>query len=206
MGIDAIVSPTPPPAGPAATRHMPGESAPRQRRAVFLDRDGVINQVFVRDGKPYAPMALEEFSIYADVPAAIERLKQAGYLTIVVTNQPDVARGKVPRETIDALHARMHELLPIDDCLVCPHDDGECQCRKPLPGMLLEASERHGIDLHRSVMVGDRWRDVDAGRNAGCQTVFIDRGYREQLPEHPPHHVCSSLGAAVAWILAEHRA
>jgi D-glycero-D-manno-heptose 1,7-bisphosphate phosphatase len=206
MGIDAIVSPTQPPFDPAATPPSTGAAASQQRRAVFLDRDGVINRVFVRDGKPYAPMALEEFSIYEDAPEAIARLKQAGYLTIVVTNQPDVARGKVRGEVIESLHARMHELLPLDDCLVCPHDDGECQCRKPLPGMLLEASERHGIDLHRSVMVGDRWRDVDAGRNAGCQTVFIDRGYSEQLPEHPPHHVCSSLGEAVAWILSEHRA
>lgn len=206
MGIDSIVSPIQPPSNPAATLPSTDARASQQRRAVFLDRDGVINRVFVRNGKPYAPMALEEFSIYEDVLEAIQRLKQAGYLTIVVTNQPDVARGKVRRETIDALHARMHELLPIDDCLVCPHDDGECDCRKPLPGMLLEASGRHGIDLGHSFMVGDRWRDVDAGRNAGCQTVFIDRGYREQLPEHSPHHVCSSLGAAVVWILSEDRA
>ena len=161
MGIDAIVSPIQPPFDPAAPPPSLCAAASQQRRAVFLDRDGVINRVFVRDGKPYAPMALEEFSIYEDAPEAIARLKQAGYLTIVVTNQPDVARGKVRGEVIESLHARMHELLPLDDCLVCPHDDGECQCRKPLPGMLLEASERHGIDLHRSVMVGDRWRDVD---------------------------------------------
>lgn len=174
-------------------------------RAVFLDRDGVINRAQVRDGKPYPPATLAELDILPDVPAALAALKRAGFLLIVVTNQPDVARGTQRRETVDAMHARLTAALPIDAFRVCDHDDGDgCACRKPKPGMLLDAARDYGIAPERSFLVGDRWRDVEAGRRAGCSTVFVDRGYDEPRPEHPDATV-GSLQEAADWILSRER-
>ena len=158
------------------------------RRAVFLDRDGVINRALERGGKPYPPVSLVAFEILPDVPAACAKLKAAGYLLVVATNQPDVGRGTLAQEVVEKIHARMTEQLPIDRVEVCYHSGREtppCDCRKPLPGMLLRAARELGIDLARSWMVGDRWRDVDCGRTAGCRTVFIDRGYAEELKQKP---------------------
>lgn len=172
------------------------------RRAVFLDRDGVINASVVRDGRPHPPGRLDDLRILPGVPAALARLHAAGHLLIVVTNQPDVARGTQTRDVIDAMHAHLRRALPLDDIRVCPHDDvDQCACRKPAPGMLVEAARAYGIDLPASVMVGDRWRDVEAGRRAGCRTVFVDLGYDERRPD-APDLVVASLPEAVDWILA----
>lgn len=172
------------------------------RRAVFLDRDGVINQAVVRDGKPYPPARPEELSILPGVPEALAELKGAGFLLLVVTNQPDVARGTQKREVIEAMHQDLVARLPLDDVLCCYHDgpDG-CSCRKPAPGLLLEASRMRGIDLSQSFMVGDRWRDIEAGEAAGCRTIFIDHGYSERQPVRFDAKV-ASLAEAAAWILA----
>ena len=133
----------------------------------------------------------------------IFREAPAGYRLIVVTNQPDVARGLLSRETVDAMHARLAELLPLDDIRVCPHDDADgCECRKPKPGMLVEAAREHGIALEQSFMVGDRRNDVEAGRAAGCTCVFLDRKYSERMPDRPDI-VVRDLGEAVAWILSQ---
>jgi len=170
-------------------------------RAVFLDRDGVITRALVRDGKPYAPATLAEMEIDPDAPAALARLKAAGFLLVVVTNQPDVARGTTRREAVEAMHAMLRADLPLDACCVCYHDDADaCLCRKPLPGLLTQAAGVHGIDLDRSFLVGDRWRDIDAGDAAGCRTILIDRGYRERGPEHPPHARVKTLAEAAEWI------
>ncbi len=172
------------------------------RRAVFLDRDGVLNQANVRDGRPYPPAGVEELKLYPDAAASLGRLKAAGFLLIVVTNQPDVARGEQTREGVDAIHAAIGAALPIDDFRVCWHDDvDQCACRKPKPGLLLDAAAGRRIDLRRSYLIGDRWRDVDAGASAGCRTVLIDRGYREQAPRNPPDFRAASLTAAADWIL-----
>ena len=145
-------------------------------RAVFLDRDGVLTRSIVRDGKPYAPASPAELEIEEDAPAALAALKRLGFLLLVVTNQPDVARGALPPAALEEMHAALRAALPLDGIYVCPHDDGDnCRCRKPRPGMLEDAAREHGIDLARSVMVGDRWRDVDAGHHAGCATVLIDQ-------------------------------
>jgi D-glycero-D-manno-heptose 1,7-bisphosphate phosphatase len=129
-------------------------------------------------------------------------LKNLGFLLLVVTNQPDVARGTQTLDTIHALHQAMRESLPLDDFLVCPHDDRDgCRCRKPLPGLLLEAQARYGIDLGRSFLVGDRWRDIDAGHAAGCRTVLLDHNYRERGPTLPPDAKVVSLRDAVDWIV-----
>src|SRR5271169_2133564 len=157
-------------------------------RAVFLDRDGVINRAIERDGFPFAPTDLSEFQIYPEVPAACAKLKAAGFLLIVATNQPDVGRGTIKQELVEAIHAEMCRELPIDRVEVC-YDSGygpvESEFRKPNPGMLLRAARDLQIDLAQSWMVGDRWRDIDCGHAAGCKTVLIDRHYTEKLHEQP---------------------
>jgi len=172
------------------------------RRAVFLDRDGVLNEAVVRNGKPYSPAGLHELAIPPDVPEALRALRAAGFALIVVTNQPDVARGIQPRAVVEEINASLRAQLPIDDVLVCYHDDSDgCECRKPQPGLLLRAAAEHRIDLARSFMVGDRWRDVEAGRRAGCSTVRLERHYQQDGPEILPHYVARSFSDAASWIL-----
>ena len=171
------------------------------RRAVFLDRDGVLNRAVVRDGKPYPPATLAELTILPGVPEALGRLKAAGFVLLVVTNQPDVARGTQRRDIVETMHARLLEQLPLDEIFTCYEDGNDCWARKPNPGLLLEAAAKHGVALSGSFMVGDRWRDVEAGRRAGCRTVFLDYSYREKRPDYPPDLTTHSLPAGVTWIL-----
>jgi len=175
----------------------------RRSRAVFLDRDGVISRPEVRAGKPYPPARLEDLEVLPGVSDALHRLHEAGFRLVVVTNQPDVARGTQRREVVAAMHARLAALLPIDDFRACEHDDGDrCACRKPEPGLLVEAARQAEVDLSASFMVGDRWRDIEAGRRAGCRTIFIDYGYDEQRPDAPDATV-QSLPEAAEWILSQ---
>ena len=172
------------------------------RPAVFLDRDGVINCAVVRDGKPFPPSSVEELELQPGVSSALLDLKAHGFDLFVITNQPDVARGRQTRGAVEAIHKALASSLPIDDIFVCYHDDADhCTCRKPRPGLLLEAHRKHNIDLSRSFMVGDRWRDIDAGHSAGCKTVLIDYGYREKTPAQPPHATVRSLREAADWII-----
>jgi D-glycero-D-manno-heptose 1,7-bisphosphate phosphatase len=175
----------------------PIASAPR--RAVFLDRDGVINRALVRDGKPYPPSSQAEFEILPGVAEACAKLKQAGFLLVVATNQPDVGRGTVSQELVESLHEHMRRTLPLDRVEVCYHpgkSDSECDCRKPKPGMLLQAARELNIDLQRSFMVGDRWRDIDCGHAAGCTTILVDYNYDEPLRQRPDHRVKSLAESA----------
>jgi D-glycero-D-manno-heptose 1,7-bisphosphate phosphatase len=172
------------------------------RRAVFLDRDGVINQAVSRNGTPVAPTSPDEVEVLPDVPRALQALKAAGYLLVVVTNQPDVARGKVPQSNVELIHERLQRELPLDAILACFHDNAdECECRKPKPGLLLRAAQELHIDLASSFMVGDRWCDVEAGQRAGCCTFFVDRDYEEQQPTTEDFRV-GSLGEAAGIVLA----
>ena len=165
--------------------------------AAFLDRDGVITKSMVRDGRPYAPTRLEDMEILAGAGDAIEALCGAGYRVIVVTNQPDVGAAKVERSVVEAMHDKLFAALPIDEIKVCYHTEADgCDCRKPKAGMLLSAARDWRIDLSRSVMVGDRWRDIDAGKSAGCRTIFIDRQYAESLRQKPDFIVGSLAEAA----------
>lgn len=153
------------------------------RPAVFLDRDGVINAASVRDGRPHPPATLDELRILDGVPEACRRLRAAGLLVLVATNQPDIARGATSASDVALINDVLLDQLAIDAVLVCPHDDADgCHCRKPKPGLLLDAADAWGVDLARSTMVGDRWRDIDAGHAAGVSTVFLDRGYLERRP------------------------
>jgi D-glycero-D-manno-heptose 1,7-bisphosphate phosphatase len=172
------------------------------KRAVFLDRDGVINEVVVRDGKPYPPADAESMRIAAGTADALWRLKERGYLLVVVTNQPDVARDRQTREVVEQMHRRLRSELPLDEVLTCYHDDtDDCECRKPRPGLIKRAAQQNGIDLRQSFLIGDRWRDIDAGANAGCKTILIDRGYAERSPASIPDARVGSLPDAVDWIL-----
>lgn len=174
-----------------------------KRRAVFLDRDGVINRAVVREGRPYPPANIDEMEILPGVPDAIKQLKAAGFVLIVVSNQPDVARGTTPREVVEAINSYLAERLPIDRFIMCYHDNGDnCDCRKPSPGMLLTGGLEFGIELSSSFMVGDRWRDVEAGASAGCRTFFIDYGYDEKQPLSSDFRV-SSLQEAASIIVLE---
>lgn len=171
-------------------------------RAVFLDRDGVLNEAIVRDGKPYPPAGIHQLKLVPGAAPALQRLKRASFLLIVVTNQPDVARGTETRQGVESLHAAIAAALPLDAFYVCWHDDRDnCECRKPKPGLLLEAASKYAIDLGRSFLIGDRWRDIDAGSASGCRTVHIDRGYSERSPQSPPDCRAASLTEAVDWII-----
>ena len=169
--------------------------------AVFLDRDGVLNRPVVREGKPYPPQSLDELDVLPGVPEAVVSLHEARFSLIMVTNQPDVARGTQSQDVVDAINDRLKDQLGLDAVYVCYHDDGECTCRKPQPGMLTEAAQTLDLDLPSSFMVGDRWRDIEAGSRAGCRTVMIDYGYDEALTVKPDKTV-SSLEDAATWILA----
>jgi len=166
------------------------------RIAVFLDRDGVLIRSDIRGGRPYAITSADDMDILPDVPDAIAQLKAAGYLLVVVTNQPDVIDGTLSRETVETVNAALATELGIDDFRVCYEKESpQSRCYKPKPGMILDAAHDHNIDVKKSYMVGDRWRDIGAGKNAGCYSIFIDCGYSEQKPHHPDATVPSLLEA-----------
>jgi D-glycero-D-manno-heptose 1,7-bisphosphate phosphatase len=170
------------------------------RRAVFLDRDGVLNEARVVDGRPLPPERPQDAVPLPGVVDACRRLADAGWLLVVVTNQPDIARGTCTRAQVDAINQIVTADLPIAEIVVCPHDDvDDCGCRKPRPGMLVDAAARWGIDLGSSAMVGDRWRDVEAGRRAGTRTILVGRAYGEASCE--PDHVVSTLAEAADLLL-----
>ena len=174
----------------------------QNRRAVFLDRDGVLNKPLIRDRKGYAPRHRADFHLYPETAPALHLLKKAGLLLIVVTNQPDIGHGLVSQSEVDAMHHQLQQTTPLDLIQVCPHKQTDgCPCRKPRPGLLLEAAQTLSIDLTRSFMVGDRGSDIAAGQAVGCQTGFINRDYRETMPLQPTVRVDSVLDAA-QWIVA----
>jgi D-glycero-D-manno-heptose 1,7-bisphosphate phosphatase len=171
-------------------------------RAVFLDRDGVLNRGVLQEGRPFAPIDVSEFELIPGVADGLARLSAAGYLLIVVTNQPDVARGRATRSGIDSIHDWMRRHLPLTAIRVCFHDDADlCACRKPKPGLLVAAAVDYEIQLERSFMIGDRWRDIGAGKAAGCTSILVNR-FPEPLTVAPDLEL-ADLPAAAAWILAK---
>ena len=174
------------------------------RRAIFLDRDGVLNEAVIRDGKPYPPSSAAEVRLIEGAAECLERLKALGYFLLVATNQPDVARGTQTMEELGAINAVLEAALPLDAIFICPHDSGDgCACRKPKPGLLLLGAEHWGLSLADCYMIGDRWRDMDAAAAAGVAGVWIDYGYRERGPASPPAARVKNLSEAVDWIVIQ---
>ena len=177
-------------------------------RAVFLDRDGVLTVPEFRNGRSYAAQSLETFHFYPDAAHAVRSLKEAGFVLVVVTNQPDVGAGRVERGVVDAMHARLRDAMPVDDVEVAIETREQAQGlltdrRKPGIGMLMSAAKRWNLDLDSSYMVGDRASDVEAGLAAGCTSVFIDLGYTSELMARGQAVTVSSAGEAAAWIVAD---
>ena len=171
-----------------------------KRKAVFLDRDGVLNRAIIRNGKPYPPSSLADMELQPGIREACRDLHKAGFLLIMVTNQPDVARGTQSRDIVEAINQVLRDKLSLDDVKVCYHDNSDkCACRKPEPGLILQAAEQLKIDLGSSFLLGDRWKDVEAGQRAGCKTVFLDYGYDEQRPQYADY-LTTSVADAAAWI------
>jgi D-glycero-D-manno-heptose 1,7-bisphosphate phosphatase len=172
-------------------------------KAIFLDRDGVINRAVIKNGRPYPPSSLDTLEILPGVKESLERLNKAGYLLIVITNQPDVSRGKTTKATVDRIHQYMMANFPLDKISSCFHDDADqCNCRKPKPGLLINAAKDYKLDLSSCYMIGDRWRDIESGVLAGCKTIFLDYGYLEKQPDNLDFRV-KSLTEATNIILGE---
>jgi D-glycero-D-manno-heptose 1,7-bisphosphate phosphatase len=169
--------------------------------AIFLDRDGVLNEAVIKDGKPHPPLDVASMTILVDTSEVLKSLKTAGFILICVTNQPDVRRGKQTLANIMAMNQKIRDNLPLDDLFVCYHDNkDDCLCRKPKPGMLFMAAQKWHIDLAKSWMVGDRASDVAAGHSAGCHTIFLDFDYAEPKPSPEADFTVGSLPEAVAII------
>jgi D-glycero-D-manno-heptose 1,7-bisphosphate phosphatase len=177
-------------------------------RAVFLDRDGVLNVPLIRDGLPFPPQTIEEFQVYPEAPEACALLRQAGFLLVVVTNQPDVGRGTQRLETVERMHAILTQKIFLDRIEICTAPDDASpggERRKPAPGMLLDAARALNLELPRSYMIGDRWRDIDCGHAAGCTTIHIERTvYAEKLRQRPHHYAVDLLEAARLILSIEH--
>jgi D-glycero-D-manno-heptose 1,7-bisphosphate phosphatase len=169
------------------------------RPAVFLDRDGVVNEVVFRDDRPASPRSLAEFVWAEGIQDAVKQLKMAGLPVFIVTNQPDVARGKLDPAVLTQIAQKLYQTLAIDDIRVCPHDDrDDCTCRKPKPGMLISLAAQWHLDLNRSFLIGDSWKDSAAGQQAGCCTILLDRPYNQEAESD---YRVDSLQAAIRLIL-----
>ena len=156
------------------------------RKAIFLDRDGVINKIFIKNNLPFSPPSFDLLEILPGVKESIKRLKKLNFICLLITNQPDVSRGKIEKETVIKMNNYLKDEIKLDDVFVCYHDDDDnCKCRKPKPGLLLAACKKWNIDLKRSYMIGDRWKDIEAGRSVGCKTILIDYNYKETKPKNP---------------------
>ena len=156
------------------------------RKAVFLDRDGVINKAFIKEGLPTSPHSLDELKILPGVKESVLRLKKLNFVCLVVTNQPDVTRGKINKNTVIKMNNFLQKEIKLDDFFVCYHDDEDnCECRKPKPGLLLQASKKWDVNLKKSFIIGDRWRDIQAGEKAGCKTIFLEYNYIDIKPKNP---------------------
>ena len=172
----------------------------KSKRAVFLDRDGVLTISTIRDGKGYAPLSLNEFRFYPEALTSVKRIKDLGFIAILVSNQPDVANGLLPTEVLEQMNQKIRDELGITEVNNCTHNkENQCPCRKPKPGMLIDSANKLGIKLDESWMIGDRDSDISAGLAAGCKTIFIDRNLRAESGEFA-HLVCSSLENAIDFI------
>jgi D-glycero-D-manno-heptose 1,7-bisphosphate phosphatase len=172
------------------------------QRVVFLDRDGVLNRAFPEGGTTRPPMNVDELELLPGVPEALARLRDAGFALVVVTNQPDVARGKQTRAAVETINAKMTAELPLLEVFACFHDTADkCHCRKPKPGLLLDAAAKWNLDVPTAFLIGDRWSDIVAAHAAGCRGVLIDTPFSNTERCNPDHRATDITGA-VDWILA----
>jgi D-glycero-D-manno-heptose 1,7-bisphosphate phosphatase len=179
----------------------------RIKRAVFFDRDGVLNESDLREGKPHPPASVRDLRIVSGAREAVARVRDAGFYAIAVTNQPDVARGTAARDSVEAINDAVAAALGLDAVYSCFHDDADgCDCRKPKTGLLERAARERGISLRHSYLVGDRAKDIECGRAAGCTTVFIDFGYDETPPETRADSTVRSISQAVEAIVSREAA
>jgi len=171
------------------------------QKAVFLDRDGVLNKVVLKNGKPYPPSCAADLEVFPEASEVCTRLKAMGFLLIAVTNQPDISRKTQTIEAVEAMHQKLNTYLPLDDVVVCYHDDSDdCDCRKPKPGMLVSSRNKWDLDFSQSFLIGDRWRDIAAAQSVNCCPIFIDYSYQEKQPSLPYVSV-KSLSEAGDFIL-----
>jgi len=167
------------------------------KKSVFLDRDGVINKVYIKDGLPQSPNSLDELKILPGVKESIIKLKKLNFICLMVTNQPNVSRKKIDKNSVIQMNNFLKNEIALDDIFVCYHDDSDnCNCRKPKPGLLLQAGKKWDVDFKKSFMIGDRWRDIQAGEKVGCKTIFLDYKYNEKKPKKPDFVSDSLLNAA----------
>ena len=156
------------------------------KKSVFLDRDGVINKVYIKDGLPRSPNSSNELKILPGVRESIIKLKKLNFICLMVTNQPNVSRKKIDKNSVIQMNNFLKNEIALDDIFVCYHDDSDnCNCRKPKPGLLLQAGKKWDVDFKKSFMIGDRWRDIQAGEKVGCKTIFLDYQYNETKPKKP---------------------
>jgi len=166
------------------------------RKAIFLDRDGVINKSFIKNGLPFSPTSFAQLKILPGVKESIFKLQKLNFVCLIVTNQPDVSRGKIEKKTVVTMNNYLKDELKLDDVFVCYHDDYDnCECRKPKSGLLLDAGKKWDINLKESYMIGDRWKDIEAGSRLGCKTIFINRNYKEKKPIDPNFSTDTLLNA-----------
>jgi D-glycero-D-manno-heptose 1,7-bisphosphate phosphatase len=166
------------------------------KKAVFLDRDGVLNRSILVNGIPKPPFSTSDIQILDGAIEAIQILKEHDFIPVVITNQPDVARGITTKSQVEEINTFIGNAVNIEYFYICFHEDRDlCECRKPAPGLILRAAQELNLDTERSFVVGDRWRDISAGNAAGCQTFFIDYSYPEQSPKKPFTRVSSLLDA-----------
>lgn len=171
----------------------------KKRSAIFLDRDGVLNVPIMIKKKSYAPTNIHKFRLYPNVKKLCRRLKKK-YLLIVVTNQPDIKKGKLKIEQLELMHNKLKNQINYDELYFCSSISKTSFYRKPNPGMLLKAIRNFNINIENSYLIGDRWSDIEAGKKVGCKTIFINRNYYEKKPQSPDF-IVKSFSQAVSKIL-----
>lgn len=173
-------------------------------KAIFLDRDGILNNAILIDGKPYPPRTIKDVVISNGIVEKLSRLKEKGFLLIGVTNQPDVVRGDTTRKLVESINSYIKSELRLDALYVCYHDDKDnCLCRKPKPGLILNALKKYQISATLSYMVGDRWKDIEAGKRAGCKTIWVNNFYLEEYKSSEPSYTCANPADAFQWIITK---
>lgn len=169
----------------------------KKNRAFFLDRDGVINKSLLKKGKPLAPREFKQFKIIKNVDKSLIFLKKQGFKNIIITNQPDIKKGLIKNSTSKRINKEIKKKLQIDDIFICKHtDEDNCNCRKPKTGLIKKAKKKWNIDLKKSYLIGDRWRDIFLANKLKINCFYIDKNYKERKPKKYNYKV-KNLYAAI---------